>query len=211
MHRTRSDGAFVICTMAWVHKGREGGGVGWKLFAATMNILLQYLGKGKHSSPGATRLHMYIRCYRPSKQHTQPHSGATLYAVMAAGNKTHSQPRYELLYHPGIPGRGEFIRLVLEAAGVSVVPATLEPDVKSALTKVELGEVDAALVYRTDVVAAGDAVEGVEIGGDDAPTTAYEAARLRDSADPALADAFVDYVLSADGRSVLADAGFTVG
>ncbi|NIJ05886.1 molybdate ABC transporter substrate-binding protein [Frigoribacterium faeni] len=100
---------------------------------------------------------------------------------------------------------------VLEAAGVSVVPATLEPDVKSALTKVELGEVDAALVYRTDVVAAGDAVQGVEIGGDDAPTTAYEAARLRDSADPALADAFVASVLSADGRSVLADAGFTVG
>ncbi|OJD36217.1 glutathione s-transferase [Diplodia corticola] len=28
-----------------------------------------------------------------------------------------TQPTYELLYHPGIPGRGEYIRLVLEAAG----------------------------------------------------------------------------------------------
>lgn len=37
---------------------------------------------------------------------------------MAADNKTRVQPLYELLYHPGIPGRGEFIRLVLEAAGV---------------------------------------------------------------------------------------------
>ncbi|EME87271.1 uncharacterized protein MYCFIDRAFT_209463 [Pseudocercospora fijiensis CIRAD86] len=29
-----------------------------------------------------------------------------------------SHPTYELLYHPGIPGRGEFIRLAFEAAGV---------------------------------------------------------------------------------------------
>lgn len=37
---------------------------------------------------------------------------------MATDNKSRSQPLYELLYHPGIPGRGEFIRLVLEATGV---------------------------------------------------------------------------------------------
>jgi len=105
---------------------------------------------------------------------------------------------------------GALAATVLADDGVQLAPATLEPDVKSALTKVELGEVDAALVYRTDVVAAGDAVEGVEIGGTDSPTTTYEAARLRDAPDPALADAFVEHVLSTEGRDVLAAAGFTV-
>jgi glutathione S-transferase len=33
-----------------------------------------------------------------------------------SSSKNH--PRYELLYHPGIPGRGEFIRLCFEATGV---------------------------------------------------------------------------------------------
>ena len=35
-----------------------------------------------------------------------------------SAKKQRTQPRYELLYHPGIPGRGEFIRLAFEAAGV---------------------------------------------------------------------------------------------
>jgi molybdate transport system substrate-binding protein len=106
---------------------------------------------------------------------------------------------------------GALAATVLADDGVELAPATLEPDVKSALTKVELGEVDAALVYRTDVVAAGDTVEGVEIGDADSPTTTYEAARLRDAPDPALADAFVEHVLSPEGRDVLAAAGFTIG
>lgn len=36
-----------------------------------------------------------------------------------SAKKQRTHPQYELLYHPGIPGRGEFIRLALEAAGVS--------------------------------------------------------------------------------------------
>ena len=34
-----------------------------------------------------------------------------------SAKKQRTQPQYELLYHPGIPGRGEFIRLALEASG----------------------------------------------------------------------------------------------
>ena len=49
-----------------------------------------------------------------------------------------------------------------EAAGITPAPDTLEPDVKATLAKVSLGEVDAALVYRTDVIAAGDDVEGID-------------------------------------------------
>ena len=34
-----------------------------------------------------------------------------------ASKKQRTHPQYELLYHPGIPGRGEYIRLALEASG----------------------------------------------------------------------------------------------
>ncbi len=94
---------------------------------------------------------------------------------------------------------------VLAAAGVDLQPASLEPNVRSVLTKVSLGEVDAGLVYRTDVTSAP--VDAVEPRGARAFTTAYQIARLGD--DPAAA-AFVDFVLSADGQAILAAAGFTV-
>ena len=48
---------------------------------------------------------------------------------MAANKKARTNPPYELLYWPGIPGRGEFIRLAFEAAGVSYKdPANEEKD-----------------------------------------------------------------------------------
>ena len=52
--------------------------------------------------------------------------------------------------------------------GVDAEPASLEEDVRATLDKVVSGEADAALVYATDAVAAGDAVETVEIPGADA-------------------------------------------
>ncbi|MCG2798799.1 MAG: molybdate ABC transporter substrate-binding protein, partial [Cellulomonas sp.] len=60
------------------------------------------------------------------------------------------------LCQPEVPC-GKVAAKVLAAAGVAVTPVTLENDVKSTLSKVELGEVDAGLVYVTDVLAAGDA------------------------------------------------------
>ena len=62
---------------------------------------------------------------------------------------------------------------VLGAAGMSAYPDTYEDDVRAVLTKVELGEVDAGVVYRSDVVSAGDAVRSVEIPGADARPTCY--------------------------------------
>ncbi|KAL5113656.1 hypothetical protein ACEQ8H_008471 [Pleosporales sp. CAS-2024a] len=38
---------------------------------------------------------------------------------MSLNKKARTHPPYELIYWPGIPGRGEFVRLALEAAGVS--------------------------------------------------------------------------------------------
>ncbi|EUC40760.1 hypothetical protein COCMIDRAFT_9410 [Bipolaris oryzae ATCC 44560] len=47
---------------------------------------------------------------------------------MATAKKARTHPPYELLYWPGIPGRGEFIRLAFEAAGVSYKDPANEPD-----------------------------------------------------------------------------------
>src|SRR6185437_15110401 len=57
---------------------------------------------------------------------------------------------------------GAAAKKALDAAGVKITPVTLEQDVKAALSKVKLGEVDAALVYRTDAKAAASDVDGIE-------------------------------------------------
>jgi len=107
---------------------------------------------------------------------------------------------------------------VLERAGVVASVDTLEQDVRAVLTKIELGEVDAGLVYKTDVLAAGDAVEGIELAGAAAAIGRYPIVQLVDSANPgatnpsaanpAAAAAFIDFVLSPIGQQIFKDAGF---
>lgn len=94
------------------------------------------------------------------------------------------------------------------AAGVAPAPDTLERDVRAVLTKVRLGEVDAGVVYRTNVLAAGDDVEGVDLPGPVDSAGVYEAVVLADARAPDLARAVVDHLLGEDGRRVLRDAGF---
>ena len=72
----------------------------------------------------------------------------------------------------------------------------------------QLGEVDAGVVYVTDVLAAGDQVEGVEIPDDVNSSTSYPIAELTNSGNAATAEAFEAFVLSPEGQSVLADFGF---
>src|SRR3712207_3821489 len=97
---------------------------------------------------------------------------------------------------------------VFAAAGVTPRPDTLEEDVRAALTKVELGEVDAALVYTTDVTAAGDAVEGLDFLEAEDAVNDYPITALADAPNPGAAAAFVDLVRSEEGQQALADAGF---
>ena len=103
---------------------------------------------------------------------------------------------------------GSAAEKVFAAAGLTAAPDTLEQDVKAVLTKVELGEVDAALVYRTDVLAAGDTVEGIDLPEAEDAVNDYPVAVLAESPNPDAAQAFVDLVLSADGQDVLTGAGF---
>jgi molybdate transport system substrate-binding protein len=95
-------------------------------------------------------------------------------------------------------------------AGVTAVPDTLEDDVRAALTKVELGEADAALVYASDVRAAGATVDGIDVPGADQVVNRYPIAVLTGARNHSLAQEFVDLVLSDDGRAALADYGFGI-
>lgn len=96
----------------------------------------------------------------------------------------------------------------LDAAGLKVTPVTLEQDVKATLTKVELGEVDAALVYTTDVIAAAGKVQGIAFPEADKAINDYPIATLSKAPAGDLAEQFVDLVLSQQGKDALTKAGF---
>jgi molybdate transport system substrate-binding protein len=97
---------------------------------------------------------------------------------------------------------------VFEAAGVTAVPDTEEEDVRAALTKVQLGEVDAALVYATDVRSAGDDVEGIAFPESEEAVNDYPLCVLADAPNLTAARAFSSLVFSDEGQQALADAGF---
>lgn len=97
---------------------------------------------------------------------------------------------------------------VFDNAKLTVKPVTFGADVKAVLTAVQLGEVDAGVVYKTDVQAAGTKVKGIEIPTGQNASTSYPVATLVKAPNAEAAKAFLDYVLSADGTKVLTEAGF---
>jgi len=97
---------------------------------------------------------------------------------------------------------------VFEAAGITPRPDTYEEDVRAALTKVELGEVDAAVVYASDVVSAGEEVEGIAFPEAEDAVNQYPICALADAPNPGAAEAFLALVLSETGRRALRAAGF---
>lgn len=96
------------------------------------------------------------------------------------------------------------------AAGLVAAPDTLEQDVKAVLTKVRLGEVDAGIVYRTDVKAASGDVVGIPFDEAEDVVNDYPISTLTDAPNPKAAKAFVEFVLSDAARSVFDEAGFGV-
>ena len=96
----------------------------------------------------------------------------------------------------------------LAAANVKLTPVTYETDVTSALTKVELGEVDAALVYHSDIVGADGKVDGVVFSTASTAVNSYPIDVLKGSTNSTLAQAFVAFILSDSSEQVLLKAGF---
>jgi len=111
------------------------------------------------------------------------------------------------LCQPQVPC-GVVAAQVFKNTGITVKPVTLQPDVKSVLTQVELGNVDAGVVYVTDVKAAGTKVTAVPISASDNASTTYPIATISSSKNQSIAQAFVAYVLSPQGQAVLSAAGF---
>ncbi|WP_157534871.1 molybdate ABC transporter substrate-binding protein [Nocardia inohanensis] len=103
---------------------------------------------------------------------------------------------------------GAAAKKMFEAAGITPQPDTREQDVKAVLTKVTLGEVDGALVYRTDVQAAGDKVEGIDFPESAKAVNAYPIAPLAKAPNAAAATAFVEFIKSDQAKRVFAAAGF---
>jgi molybdate transport system substrate-binding protein len=103
---------------------------------------------------------------------------------------------------------GAAARKALDAGGLKLTPVSYEQDVKSALTKVELKEADAAVVYQTDVRAAGDKVAGVNFPESAQAVNDYPIALLKNAPNPKTAKAFIALVRSAEGQKVLSRAGF---
>ncbi|MDQ3574308.1 MAG: molybdate ABC transporter substrate-binding protein [Actinomycetota bacterium] len=112
-----------------------------------------------------------------------------------------------VLEDPSVPA-GDYTRQALSRAGVTVKAKSLELDVKAALAKVTSGEADAAVVYVTDVKAAGRKVTGVPIPDDQNVVASYPIAVTRASGTRDAARAFVDEVVTGKGQQVLMNHGF---
>lgn len=112
-----------------------------------------------------------------------------------------ARPKVQLvLADPSVPA-GKYAAQALDAEHVTVHPKSLELDVRSVLTKVEVGEADAGIVYVTDANSAGAKIASVPIPN--SPVATYQIGALDKQG-----EAFVRAVLSSAGASVLHRYGF---
>ncbi|OKK17493.1 ABC transporter substrate-binding protein [Streptomyces sp. CB00455] len=112
-----------------------------------------------------------------------------------------------VLAAPEVPV-GRYGKEILDKQGVTVKPVSQEPNVRAVLGKVELGEADAGLVYKTDSAKSGDKVVAVDIPDDQNAVASYPAAALKQSKNAEAAAAFVAWLSSPEAQKILQDAGF---
>jgi len=103
---------------------------------------------------------------------------------------------------------GRYAREALSRSRVVAHPVSLELDVRAEVQKVASGEADAAIVYRTDALAAGSGVTGVVIPDSQNVTAYYQAALLKRSPNPKPARDFLSKLLDSPGQKALWAAGF---
>jgi molybdate transport system substrate-binding protein len=123
-------------------------------------------------------------------------------ADLAAGGTA----RTVALCRPSVPC-GAYAAQAFARAGLPVPQATEEDSVRAVLTKVQLGEADAGVVYATDVRST-TAVTGIDLPADVQVQAAYPASVLADAPNPRAAAAFVAFLLSHEAQLVFADQGF---
>lgn len=91
---------------------------------------------------------------------------------------------------------------------LAVATSSLDADVRAVLTRVRTEQVDAGMVYVTDVLAAGGQVSGVEIPPANNVVTTYQAAVVAGRSHGDIAAQFVDYLTSESASAILQAAGF---
>ncbi|HEX3623466.1 MAG TPA: molybdate ABC transporter substrate-binding protein [Acidimicrobiales bacterium] len=135
--------------------------------------------------------------------------------LVAPGNPKHvatladlARPDLKLVLGDETVPAGKYAAQALEAAGVAVRPVSKEVDVKAAVAKVTSGEADVAVVYVSDVQAAGAKGQGVPIPDSQNVVAEYPIAVVRASKDPAAAAAFLDVVVHGAGQDALRRRGF---
>ena len=93
---------------------------------------------------------------------------------------------------------------LLGGLGLDVDAASREPNVRATLTKVRLGEADAAIVYRTDALASSE-LRAVPIAQADNVQVIIQAAAVADRQD---ARRVLEALTAPAAMAVLAEAGF---
>ncbi|MER0447525.1 molybdate ABC transporter substrate-binding protein [Streptomyces sp. Edi4] len=124
------------------------------------------------------------------------------------GLKNLSEPNLKVvLAAPEVPV-GRYSKQVLDAQKITVKPVSQEPNVRAVLSKVELGEADAGIVYKTDAASAKGKVDTVDIPDAQNAVAQYPAATLKTSKNADAAASFVRWLSSPEARKILTDAGF---
>lgn len=104
---------------------------------------------------------------------------------------------------------GTYAAEIFANAGVTVEADSYEENVKAVVSKVTLGEADAGIAYATDVAAAGDEADGIEIPDDVNVVAEYPIVVTAEASNTAGGQAFIDFVASVDGQAILARYGFS--
>jgi molybdate transport system substrate-binding protein len=141
-----------------------------------------------------------------------------LVVIVPRSNPAHIGTVYDLKRHGvrvvlgavGVP-IGDYTRKVLAKLDLSAVLKNVvsdEPDVRSIVAKIALGEADAGFVYVTDTSSAPGKVKTVSIPAKGQPTVKYEIAVVRSTKHLAAARVFLREVLSRNGREKLRLFGF---
>ena len=104
---------------------------------------------------------------------------------------------------------GKLTKTLTDALGVTLHPVSEEQSVTDVRGKVSSGQADAGIVYKTDALAEGDAVDTVAIAGADEAVNKYPIALVSASTKKEYGQKWIDLVLSTGGQAILEEAGFT--
>jgi molybdate transport system substrate-binding protein len=103
---------------------------------------------------------------------------------------------------------GRYATEIFAHAGVTVTADSLEQNVRGVVNKVTAGEADAGVVYVTDVTAAGDGADMVEIPEDINVLAEYPIATVEGSGSAEVGETFIEFLTGTEGQAIMAEYGF---